>query len=50
MRGGEGALLVHNDKEWRDPAFYDVGGVSVCAQFGGDGGEIAMLLMTERVG
>lgn len=48
VRGGEGALLVQQDDKWTGPAFYDLGGVSLGAQFGGEGGEIAMLLMSQR--
>jgi SH3 domain-containing YSC84-like protein 1 len=44
--GGEGVLLARVGDRWSDPAFYDVGGVSVGAQLGASGGEIAVLLMT----
>lgn len=47
-RGGEGVLLAHQDGKWSGPVFYDVGGISVGAQFGAEGGEIAMVLMSEQ--
>ena len=46
-RGGEGVLVAHQQNKWSDPAFYDLVGISVGAQFGGEGGEIAMLLMSD---
>lgn len=46
--GGEGVLLARDGNGWRDPAFYDIGEVSVGPQIGGKGGEIAMLLMTDN--
>jgi SH3 domain-containing YSC84-like protein 1 len=48
-RGGEGVLLAkQDDGKWTGPIFYDVGAVSVGAQFGAEGGGIAMLLMTDE--
>lgn len=49
-RGGEGVLLAKekDGDKWNGPAFYDVGGISVGAQFGGEGGEIAMVLMNDK--
>lgn len=44
--GGEGILLTRAGDGWSEPVFYDVGGVSVGAQLGASGGEIAALLMT----
>lgn len=46
-RGGEGVLLAKNGGQWSDPAFYDIGAVSIGAQIGGTAGQIAMLLMTD---
>lgn len=47
--GGEGILIARRDAQsWSDPAFYDVGGISVGAQLGGEGGEIAMILMSDE--
>lgn len=48
IRGGEGALLGKEADQWNGPLFYDIGGISVGAQFGGEGGEIAMLLMSDQ--
>lgn len=47
-RGGEGVLLGHKQGKWSDPVFYDIGGISVGAQFGAEAGEIAMVLMGEQ--
>ena len=47
-RGGEGTLLVQRDGKWTGPAFYDLGGLSLGAQFGGEGGEIAMILTSQQ--
>ncbi len=33
---------------WSSPAFYNLGGVSVGAEIGGEGGAIAMLLMSDK--
>lgn len=46
-RGGEGVLVSRAGDEWNGPVFYDIGGISVGAEAGGEGGEIAMLLMTD---
>ena len=48
LRGGEGILLAQKDGKWSSPMFYNIGGVSVGAQFGAEGGEIAMLLMNDK--
>lgn len=48
IRAGEGVLVAKQDGQWSDPAFYDIGGVSVGAQFGGEGGEIALILMSDQ--
>lgn len=46
---GEGILIAHRDGQtWSDPAFYDVGGVSLGAQLGAEGGEIALLFMDDK--
>lgn len=47
-RGGEGVLLARGDQGWSGPLFYDIGAISVGAQAGAAGGDIAMLLMSER--
>lgn len=47
-QGGEGVLLARQDDGWSDPAFYDVGGISLGAQLGAEGGSVAMLLMSKE--
>lgn len=47
-QGGEGVLMVQSNGGWAGPAFYDVGGVSIGAQLGAEGGEIVMLLMNDE--
>ncbi len=47
-QGGGGVVLERHDSGWSDPAFYSIGGGSIGAQVGGEGGAIAMLLMTDR--
>jgi SH3 domain-containing YSC84-like protein 1 len=47
-QGGGGVVLVNNDGEWTSPAFYSLSGGSIGAQAGGEGGAIAMILMTQR--
>jgi SH3 domain-containing YSC84-like protein 1 len=46
--GGGGVVLVKRNGGWSDPAFYSIRGGSIGAQVGGEGGSIAMLLMTPR--
>jgi lipid-binding SYLF domain-containing protein len=46
--GGNGVLLARRGNGWSDPAFYDIGSVSIGAQAGGKVGNIAMLLMSDR--
>jgi SH3 domain-containing YSC84-like protein 1 len=47
-QGGGGLLLKRNQNQWSDPAFYNIGGGSIGLQAGGEGGAIAMLLMTQK--
>jgi lipid-binding SYLF domain-containing protein len=47
-QGGEGALMVREGTKWTGPIFYNIGAVTIGAQVGGEGGSIAMLLMTDR--
>lgn len=47
-KGGEGVLMVRNGATWSDPVFYNTGGVTLGAQAGGEGGAIALLLMTPK--
>src|SRR6185437_1432446 len=47
-QGGGGVVLVKHDSNWSSPAFYSVAGGSIGAQAGGEGGAIAMILMTQK--
>lgn len=47
-RGGEGILLVKQGEQWRDPAFYNFGGLSVGLQAGVEGGPIAFVLNNDK--
>jgi lipid-binding SYLF domain-containing protein len=47
-QGGGGVVLVKHAGAWSDPAFFDIGGGSIGAQIGGEGGSVVMLLMTPR--
>jgi lipid-binding SYLF domain-containing protein len=46
--GGEGVLLVRTPSGWSDPVFYNTGGASIGAQAGGEGGSLALILMTDK--
>ena len=46
--GGEGVMLANNNGQWSNPAFYNIGGVSIGAQAGAETGPMAMLLMNEK--
>ena len=46
--GGGGVVLAKNESGWSSPAFYSMGGGSIGAQAGGEGGAIAMILMTQK--
>jgi SH3 domain-containing YSC84-like protein 1 len=47
-QGGGGVVLVKHAMAWSSPAFYSIGGGSIGAQAGGEGGAIAMILMTPK--
>ena len=47
-RGGAGVVLARKDGKWTDPAFYDMGAISVGAQAGASGGQVAFLLMSQQ--
>lgn len=48
-QGGSGVLLVKQaDGAWSDPAFFNIGGISIGAQAGAEGGPIAFALMNEK--
>lgn len=47
-QGGGGVVLVKHDGDWSSPAFYSLGGGSIGAQAGGEGGAVAMILMTSK--
>lgn len=47
--GGAGVLLVKGaDGAWSDPAFYNIGGISLGAQVGVETGPVAMVLNNEK--
>jgi len=47
-QGGAGVVLAHRDGKWSDPAFFNMGGISVGAQVGGAGGSIAMIMTNDK--
>ncbi|HVS76754.1 MAG TPA: lipid-binding SYLF domain-containing protein [Steroidobacteraceae bacterium] len=47
-QGGGGVVLAKHATGWSSPAFYSLSGGSIGAQAGGEGGAVAMILMTEK--
>ena len=48
-QGGAGLLLLKRaDGSWSSPAFYDLGGLTIGLQAGGEGGAIAMVLNNDK--
>lgn len=47
-RGGEGVMLARQGQAWTSPLFYNVGGVSIGLQAGGEAGPVVMLLMNDK--
>lgn len=47
-QGGGGVVLAQRNGTWGSPAFFSIGGASIGAQAGGEGGSIVMLLMTRK--
>jgi lipid-binding SYLF domain-containing protein len=47
-KGGEGVVLTRDGNSWSNPAFYEIGGLSVGAQAGAEAGNLAMVLMSEK--
>ncbi|MGH8220046.1 MAG: lipid-binding SYLF domain-containing protein [Steroidobacteraceae bacterium] len=47
-QGGGGVVLAHRNGTWSDPAFYSIGGGSIGAQAGAEGGSVVMILMTRK--
>ena len=48
-QGGSGVLLVRRSGgTWSDPAFFNMGGISIGAQVGAEGGPIAFALMNDK--
>ena len=47
--GGSGVLIARDErtKEWSEPAFYVLGGLSFGAQFGGEASEVIIMAMTQ---
>jgi len=48
IQGGEGVLVTRQGSHFSNPVFYDLGGVSVGAQAGGSGGQLAFILMSDK--
>lgn len=47
-QGGAGVLLVRQGPDWSEPAFYNIGGISIGAQVGAEGGAVAFVLKNDK--
>ena len=47
-RGGVGVVVARAGGKWTNPAFYDFGAISIGAEAGASGGQVAFLLMTKN--
>jgi lipid-binding SYLF domain-containing protein len=47
-QGGAGVLLIRQGPDWSDPVFYNIGGISIGAQVGAEGGAVAFVLKNEK--
>ena len=47
-RGGEGVLMMNKNGIWGDPAFYNMGGMSIGAEAGAEGGSLVFVLNSEK--
>jgi lipid-binding SYLF domain-containing protein len=48
-QGGAGVLLVkQRDGAWSDPVFFNIGGISIGAQAGAEGGPVAFVLKNDK--
>lgn len=48
VHGGEGVMLTQSNNKWSNPVFYNMGGISIGFQGGGEAGSLAMLLMSDK--
>jgi lipid-binding SYLF domain-containing protein len=47
--GGAGVLVVRRaDGSWSDPAFFNMGGISIGLQAGAEGGQLALVLVNDK--
>lgn len=47
-QGGEGVLVVKQGNDWRDPVFYNVGGISLGLQAGAERGALALIMNNDN--
>lgn len=48
VQGGQGVLVMRQGDSFSNPVFYNMGGLSIGVQAGAAGGQVAMLLMTDK--